>query len=133
MKAKELVTAYYSAFNRRDAEALLSLLHDDVTHDINQGKTEKGKNSFRDFLGVMDAHYEETAKDLVVMVSDDDKRASAEFRIEGTYKRAQPGLPPAKGQKYSLPVGAFFEIADGKIKRVTNYYNLTDWIAQVSR
>ena len=30
MEAKELVTAYYSAFNRRDAEALLSLLSDDV-------------------------------------------------------------------------------------------------------
>lgn len=133
MKAKELVTAYYSAFNRRDAEGLLSLLHEDVIHDINQGRTEKGKNLFRDFLGVMDAHYDEKANDLVVMASDDDKRASAEFRIDGVYKKSQPGLPQAKGQRYSLPVGAFFEIANGKIKRVTNYYNLTDWIAQVSK
>ncbi len=27
--------------------------------------------------------------------------------------------------------GAFFDIRDGKIARVTNYYNLQDWIAQV--
>jgi steroid delta-isomerase-like uncharacterized protein len=133
MKAKELVTAYYSAFNRRDAEALLSLLTDDVIHDINQGKREKGKNAFRDFLGVMDAHYDEAVHDLVVMVSDDGTRASAEFRVDGSYKKTQPGLPAAKGQKYSLPVGAFFEIAGGKITRVSSHYNLTDWIAQVSR
>jgi hypothetical protein len=30
-----------------------------------------------------------------------------------------------------LPAGAFFELKDGKISRVTNYYNLNDWIAQV--
>jgi hypothetical protein len=31
-----------------------------------------------------------------------------------------------------LPAGAFFAIRDGKISRVTTYYNLTDWIAQVT-
>jgi len=40
-------------------------------------------------------------------------------------------LPPANGQKYVLPGGAFFDIRGGKIARVTNYYNLQDWIAQV--
>ena len=30
-----------------------------------------------------------------------------------------------------LPGGAFFDVRDGKIARVTNYYNLDDWIAQV--
>ena len=33
---------------------------------------------------------------------------------------------------YILPAGTFFAIRDGKIARVTTYYNLTDWIAQVS-
>ena len=41
------------------------------------------------------------------------------------------GLPEARGQRYVLPAGAFFEIRDGKVARVTNYYNLNDWIAQV--
>ncbi len=132
MKTKELIATYYSAFNRKDVESFLSLLADDVVHDINQGKREKGKDSFRDFMGVMDAHYDEKAIELVIMVSDDGKRAAAEFIIEGTYKKTQSGLPPAKGQKYRLPVGAFFEIKDGKISRVTNHYNLNDWIHQVS-
>ena len=41
------------------------------------------------------------------------------------------GLPEAKGQTYVLPAGTFFAIRDGKIARVTTYYNLADWIAQV--
>ena len=32
---------------------------------------------------------------------------------------------------YVLPGGAFFAIRDGLIARVTNYYNLEDWLAQV--
>jgi hypothetical protein len=31
-----------------------------------------------------------------------------------------------------LPAGGFFEIRGGKIARVTTFYNLNDWIAQVS-
>jgi ketosteroid isomerase-like protein len=41
-------------------------------------------------------------------------------------------MPEARGQRYRLPAGAFFEIRDGKIARVTTTYNLRDWIAQVS-
>ena len=37
----------------------------------------------------------------------------------------------ASGQRYTLPVGAFFDIRDGQIARVTNYYNLNDWLRQV--
>ena len=52
--------------------------------------------------------------------------------VHGEYLRSDEGLPEAKGQKYVLPGGAFFEIRHGKIARVSNYYNLQDWIAQVS-
>ena len=62
----------------------------------------------------------------------DGARAAAEFNVHGTYKATDSGLPEAKGQTYVLPAGTFFAIRDGKIARVTTYYNLTDWIAQVS-
>ncbi|MGE0240292.1 MAG: isopropylmalate/homocitrate/citramalate synthase, partial [Parvibaculaceae bacterium] len=42
-----------------------------------------------------------------------------------------PGLPKAKGQGYKLRVGAFFEIRNGKITRVSTHYNLKDWTRQV--
>lgn len=133
MKTKELITAYYAAFNKMDVESFLSLLTEDVEHHINQGQIEKGKLAFRKFMGVMDEHYQEKLVDLVIMVNEDGSRAAAEFTIEGIYKKTQEGLPLAHGQKYRIPVGAFFTIREGKVARIANFYNLPDWIQQVSR
>ena len=129
--ALDLVRTYYATFNRGDREALLALLDEAVVHDINQGGSEPGREAFRAFLGRMDRCYREQVEELVVMASDDGSRAAAEFFILGTYLQADDGLPPAHGQSYRLRVGAFFEIDGGRIARVTNYYNLEDWLAQV--
>lgn len=131
MTTLELVKKYYDCFNAKDFEGQLSLLTDDVIHDINQGERQTGKETFRKFLGIMDTNYDEFLDNMVIMATEDGKRASAEFICNGTYKVTAEGLPAARGQKYRLPVGAFFEIANGKIARVTNYYNLEDWINQV--
>jgi steroid delta-isomerase-like uncharacterized protein len=100
-------------------------------HDLNQGSREKGRNAFRAFLGRMDHSYSEQLRDIVVSATPDGTRAAAEYVVHGVYKVSDEGLPPASGQKYVLPGGAFFDIKDGRILRVTNYYNLQDWIAQV--
>jgi steroid delta-isomerase-like uncharacterized protein len=125
-----LIENYYAAFNRGDWEAMLAHLTEDVVHDLNQGAREKGRTAFRAFLARMDASYSEQLADIVVSATPDGTRAAAEYVVHGTYKASDEGLPPARGQKYVLPGGAFFDIKDGRIARVTNYYNLQDWIAQ---
>ncbi|WP_058978217.1 ketosteroid isomerase-related protein [Deinococcus grandis] len=127
----KLIEQYYAAFNAADSAGMLALLSGDVRHDINEGETQLGLEAFRAFLAKMDAHYREQARDLVVMSTPDGARASAEFVIHGEYLRTDPGLPEARGQRYVLPVGAFFEVRGGQIARVTNYYNLADWSRQV--
>ncbi|AYM63802.1 SnoaL-like domain-containing protein [Agrobacterium fabrum] len=131
MTAAETIRAYYDAFNRQDMDAFLALLHDEVVHDINQGERQTGKAAFASFMDHMNRCYRETLTDMVIMASEDGKRASAEFVVNGEYLKTDEGLPEANGQKYVLPAGAFFELKDGKVSRVTNYYNLNDWIAQV--
>lgn len=126
-----LIRHYYDTFNSGDREALLALLSDDVVHDINEGGTETGKEAFRAFLQRMDRCYREQVEDLVVFSSDTPDRAAAEFFIRGEYLRTDEGLPEAKGQTYHLRVGAFFEIREGKIARVSNYYNLSAWMRMV--
>lgn len=79
----------------------------------------------------MERCYRERVEELAVMVSADGARAAAEFVIHGQYLVADEGLPPANGQRYVLPVGAFFAIREGRIARVTNHYNLEDWLRQV--
>ena len=127
----EVIRAYYDAFNRGDREGLLALLTDDVAHDINQGGTEVGKDKFRTFMAHMDRCYAEKLDDMVIMVSPDGSRASAEFTVLGQYLQADSGLPPAHGQRYRLPAGTFFALRDGRISRVTTYYNHPAWLAQV--
>jgi len=127
-----LIRDYYAAFNHGQTTAMLDFLTDDVIHDVNQGERRQGKEKFRAFNARMEHNYKEELKDIVVMVSKDGTRASAEFNVHGIYKNTDEGLPPAKGQTYVLPAGTFFAIRDGKIARVTTYYNLTDWITQVA-
>lgn len=127
-----IIENYYRAFNEKRFNDMLALLHTDVVHDINQGERQKGKATFTKFMEGMNRHYDENLTNMVIMASTDGRRASAEFICNGTYLSTAEGLPPAKGQKYSLPVGAFFDVQDGLITRVTNYYNLQEWIDQVN-
>ena len=128
----DLIRRYYALFNSGDRCAFLALLTDDVAHDINQGGCEMGKEAFRLFLQRMDRCYREQVEELVAFASEDGARGAAEFFIRGEYVSSDEGLPPATGQTYRLRVGAFFDVRDGLIARVTNYYNLQDWLAQVS-
>lgn len=126
-----LVARYYAAFNAGDGEGMLACLSEDVAHDINQGERQQGKAAFRAFIAHMDRCYRERLEDIVLMASDDGARAAAEFIVHGEYLASDEGLPEARGQRYVLPAGAFFDVADGRIARVSVYYNLADWIRQV--
>jgi steroid delta-isomerase-like uncharacterized protein len=126
-----LIQRYYDAFNRGDREAMLALLDAEVVHDLNQGPRERGRDAFRAFLARMDRSYSEQLRDISIVASADGTRAAAEYVVHGRYLETDEGLPPARGQAYVLPGGAFFETRDGRITRVTNYYNLQDWLAQV--
>lgn len=132
VETAKLIRSYYDAFNRGDSDAMLAHLTDDVIHDVNQGERRQGKDKFRAFNARMSHHYKERLEDIAVMVSRDGTRAAAEFNVHGTYLNTDEGLPPARGQTYVLPAGTFFAVRGGKISRVTTYYNLTDWIMQVS-
>ena len=129
--AFELIRRYYAAFNAGDWNTFFSLLTDDVAHDINQGGRETGLAAFRAFIDRMNSSYREQIVDIVISVSQDGTRAAAEYVVLGTYLKTDEGLPEAKGQTYRLPGGAFFDIRDGKVSRVSNYYNLQDWLRQV--
>ncbi|MFO1494419.1 MAG: ketosteroid isomerase-related protein [Lysobacterales bacterium] len=128
----DLITRYYAAFNRADWDQMLSLLADDVVHDLNQGERQVGREAFAAFLARMARCYLEVLTDIRVMQNADGSHAAAEYVVSGQYLSSDEGLPPAMGQRYRLPGGAFFDVREGRITRVSNYYNLQDWIAQVS-
>lgn len=135
MNTEKLINEYYEAFNHQDRTKILSLLSDDVTHDINQGSTQKGIQAFNSFLDKMDASYKENLTNINIMVDSTGKKAAADFTVNGVYLKTDDGLPEARGQKYVIPAGTFFEVdtQHWKIKRVTTYYNLPQWIVAVAK
>ena len=129
--AKDIVTAYYAAFNAADPAAMLACVSDDIEHRVNEGGIRRGRDKFAEFCAHMGVSYRETLKDIEIFSNAAGTRAAAEFIVHGEYLQTDPGLPEAHGQRYTLPAGAFFDLKDGKISRVTTFYNLNDWIAQV--
>jgi steroid delta-isomerase-like uncharacterized protein len=129
--AAAVIGAYYAAFNAGDKAAFLDLLTEDVAHDINQGERQVGREAFGLFVDHMTRCYRERLEDIVILTGPTPDRAAAEFTVHGTYLATDEGLPEARGQTYVLPAGAFFTLRDGKVARISNYYNLQDWLAQV--
>ena len=130
--ARTTVTAYYAAFNAGNAAGMLACVTEDIEHRVNEGGIRRGKALFAEFCAHMGVSYREELKDIEIFVNADGSRAAAEFVVHGTYLQTDPGLPEAVGQTYILPAGSFFDLRDGKISRVTTFYNLNDWILQVS-
>lgn len=130
--AEALIRRYYTAFNAGDRAGMLALLAPDIAHDVNEGGRRTGKALFQEFMNAMDRAYREELREIVVMANEAGTRAAAEFTVHGTYIASEPGLPEAQGQAYVLPAGAFFAVRGGFITRITTYYNLRAWIAQVS-
>ena len=130
--ATVILRRYFDAFNAGDVPGMLACVTDDVAHHVNEGKIRLGKAAFGDFCAHMQRCYREELTDMVLFSTSAGTRGAAEFIVNGTYLATDPGLPEARGQTYRLPGGSFFELTDGRISRVTTYYNLADWLAQVA-
>ena len=129
--ALNLLNRYYRAFNDGDHTGMLALLSGDVVHDTNQGEPENGRAAFGAFLVRMERCYSEQLVDMLLWADETGTRAAAEFTVLGKYLSTDEDLPPATGQTYYLPAGAFFTISGGQIARVPIYYNLNDWLRQI--
>lgn len=127
------VEAYFAAFNAGDTEAMLACVAEDVAHHVNEGQVRRGKAAFGEFCAHMSRCYQEELTDMVIFAAEGGTRAAAEYIVNGIYLATDSGLPEANGQSYRLPAGSFFSLEGDKISRVVTYYNLADWVAQVSR
>lgn len=133
MDALSIVKKYYQHFNNREWEGMVALLDEQIRHEPNQGTPRIGLELFREFQAHMDRCYEEQLTDLVFFQGEQPHRIAVEFTVNGIYKATDDDLPPAEGQRYVLPAAAFLEVKEGRITRVTTYYNLPLWMQLVTQ
>ncbi|MGR3320689.1 MAG: ketosteroid isomerase-related protein [Pseudooceanicola sp.] len=127
----DVVRRYFDAFNAGDTAGMLDCLAEGVAHHVNEGEVRRGRAAFAEFCAHMSRCYDETLTEMVIFSAEGGTRAAAEYMVNGTYLETDGDLPAARGQAYRLPAGSFFTIRDGRIARVTTYYNLADWLRQV--
>ncbi|GAB3910635.1 ketosteroid isomerase-related protein [Larkinella knui] len=133
MTSLDIVKNYYDCFNQQDWNGMLALVSPDIRHEPNQGEARIGLEKFTAFLQHMAESYAETLTDMVFFTEPSGNRVAVEFVVNGVYKKAEDGLPPANNQTYVVPAAAFLAVSDGKITRITTYYNLPLWIQAVSQ
>jgi len=131
-RADAIALIGHAAFNAGNAAGMLDCVAEDVEHRVNEGGIRRGRDKFAEFCSHMGVSYRVELKDMVIFANDDGTRGAAEFVVHGEYLKTDPGLPEARGQTYILPAGAFFDVTGGKIARITTFYNLADWVRQVS-
>jgi len=129
-ETESLIHRYFEAFNAHNENALVVLLGNDIAHDINEGERAVGIDAFTGFRARMNRCYREQISELRVMVDGD--TGCAEFICSGVYLATDEGLPEAHGQPYAISAVAIFQAREGKIVRITSYYNLRAWIKAVS-
>ena len=126
-----LLAEWLAAFNAGDPDRLLALYTDDALwEEVAIGLEAHGQEQIRAhlerlFTAAPDIAYEATGG----FVAGD--HAVVEWVVTGTYKADFPGLPPAAGQPFSFRGASVFELADGKIRRYTEYWDAYSFLVQL--
>lgn len=126
------ISRFFTAFNAGDIEGMLEQMTDDVAHHVVDGTIREGKVLFRDYCEHVMRCYQERVLNLVELETPDHARGAAEYLVQGKYVRTDVGMPKATGQHYVLPGGSFFSFRDGKISRLTTYFNMHELRQQLS-
>lgn len=108
MTAIEIAQHYYRCFNNKDWAGMLALLSADIRHDVNQGETRVGVDLYRSFLAHMDDCYDERLDDLVFFTEPLGGAWPANSPCTAYKNRRSYARP----ERYTLPAGAFLEVAD---------------------
>lgn len=132
MKTEELIQIYYQEFNKRDVAELLKTLHPEIIHTTFAGNTEIGLDAFQKYIEMAFRCVNETVSNVIILKSDDGRYASAQVKCDGEYIKTAYNYPEARNQKYCVECHSFFEIKDGLIYKLNNYFNEKDWLAQIS-
>ena len=120
-----------TAVNSGDIDQVLALYTDDALwEEVAIGLAAHGQDEIRAHLDRLYTAVPDITFDVSSgFVAGD--RAVVEWTVSGTYSSDFPGLPPAAGQHFSIRGASVFELADGKIRRYTEYWDAYLFLVQL--
>lgn len=134
-QARRLVAAWHGAWSGHDPERPDAVLTDDAVHeDVAGGGSSRGKAEIKRLLAAAFAFAPDFRSTLTSVAVTGDT-VTTEWEIEGTQTGATPagtiGHLPATGRTFRLRAATILLLRDGKITRVTDYYDMATFWRQL--
>ena len=122
--SKPVVEAYVDAWNRHDSAAFDSLVAPEGTHeDIALGFIGKGPAGVKQFLNAVLAMEPDFAWKITNVI-EQGPMVAAQWTWTATYTGPDPMGRPVKNLQISGRGTAVVEVENGKIKKLTDYYDV---------
>ena len=121
---------YEAAWASQDVEKIASFFTNDcIYEDVASGIVSNGKEELKAFLqNILTAFPDLKVEIKSLFVAGD--RVGSEWVMTGTRSGPSPYLPGAK-KKFSIRGASITELQNGKIKRNSDYWNMTSYLRQV--
>jgi steroid delta-isomerase-like uncharacterized protein len=130
MTPEQVVRDFYAAYGRRDVEAMMSLVSDDIVEDLSGIGLVTGAQDEREFLSGLLAAFPDLVTEVTRVIAVGDLVA-VEWHRSGTFSGTPWRGLPASGKPFVLRGGAFLVVSDNKITRITGYYDTADFARQI--
>jgi steroid delta-isomerase-like uncharacterized protein len=125
---RRVATEFFDAFGRRDVDALMQIVSDDIVEDLPGVGIVSGLDEERAFLTGLFGSFPDLTTE-VTRITIDGRVAAIEWKRRGTFTGAPWQGLPASGRAFESTGATFVEVVDGRVTKVTVYSDS----AQVAR
>ena len=120
-----------AAWNAHDVDRIAAFYTDDcVKEDLAIGKATRGKTEMRALIGGAFTAMPDMKIELVTLFDCGDW-AATEWIMSGGYSNDYPGMPVATGRRFSVRGASIMELRNGKISRISDYWDFASFLRQV--
>jgi steroid delta-isomerase-like uncharacterized protein len=127
-ETRRVATEFFDAFGRRDVDALMQIVSDDIVEDLPGVGIVSGLDEERAFLTGLFGSFPDLTTE-VTRITIDGRVAAIEWKRRGTFTGAPWQGLPASGRAFESTGAAFVEVVDRRVTKVTVYSDS----AQVAR
>ncbi|WP_378949551.1 nuclear transport factor 2 family protein [Mesorhizobium sp. ANAO-SY3R2] len=122
MQSEDIVRTFYADYLKRDIDAAVAQIADNVTFDWKVGADHikeytgsvVGKQAFRDRLKALDAEFDYIDIDIFDFVASED-RAAVQIKLTMRHRKSQ--------REFVIPIADFWTLRDGKVVEFAEYYD----------
>lgn len=130
MTAEQVVRDFYAAYARRDVDAMMAYVSDDIVEDLSGIGLVTGARQEREFLTDLLASFPDLVTEVTRVLPGGDVVA-VEWRRHGTFSGAPWRGLLASGKPFALRGGAFLEVHEDKITRINGYYDTAEFARDI--